>query len=198
MDGGHRGIRRWGSFLFLCYFWLTRPSPKELAQKVESAHPELNDLLNTAIEIEQKGEDPKFMEKRVLHELSRKESALDWHAVLRPSSSFYKFLNFGFLLGLALSVWNFHRTPLLKARAAFSDAPGLLIKTSLIGAPERHWRLADAEFRRGTDISIHAEILRDYRQNEEAWIEWFDGNGTTALKMLQKDKFRHWEWVFPP
>ncbi len=185
------------SLLFLGYVWLNRPTSRELAQKVELAHPELKDLLNSAVEIEQKGQGPKFMEKRVLRELSRQAASLDWTSVLRPTASLRKYLIMGFFIGIALSVWNFNRNPLVKARAFFGEQPGLEVRTSLSGAPEIHWNLGDAEYRRGTDVSIHAEILRDYRESQDAWVEWMDGNQTTTLKMLSKQKSAWLEWVIP-
>ena len=183
--------------LFLGYIWLKRPSTTELAQKVESVHPELHDLLNSAVEIEQKGREPKFMEKRVLRELTRKSASFDWGRVLAPPSSLWKFLVLGFLLGLLLSSWNFHRSPLTKAIASLSDQPGLQVWTSLSGAPETFWKTPDAEYRRGTDVSIHTEIFRDHRGVKDASIEWIDGNQTISLPMLKKENSDQLEWLIP-
>ena len=72
-----------------------------MAGQVESAHPQLNDLLNTAIEIENKGDDLPYMERRVLRQLDEKAHLLDQKGV-RPSSSFVKFL-ISVFYGIALS-----------------------------------------------------------------------------------------------
>jgi uncharacterized protein (DUF58 family) len=62
------GALIFSSLLFLglfLYTWIKRPNSTDLARTVESANPELGDLLNTAIEIEGRSEEPKFMERRV-------------------------------------------------------------------------------------------------------------------------------------
>ena len=80
----------------LLYTWIKRPNSKELARTVESANPELGDLLNTAIEIEGRSEEPKFMERRVLAQLDKRALSLDWGKGLRPTQRYWNFLLFGF------------------------------------------------------------------------------------------------------
>ena len=53
---------------------------------MESANPELRDLLNTAVEIEEKKQKPGLMERRVLRELDRKSLSLDWGKGVRPTA----------------------------------------------------------------------------------------------------------------
>ena len=77
--------------VILVHTWLNRPSPKDLAKRVEAANPQLRDLLNTAIEIENKGKEPQFMESRVLRHLDKKSQLMDWGKTLRPSSFFKLF-----------------------------------------------------------------------------------------------------------
>lgn len=186
------------SFLVLFLrVWVKRPSPQELARQVESAHPQLRDLLNTAIEIEAKHEDPPLMERRVLRQLDKKAHLMDWGKGLRPSSSFLNFLIFGFLAGIALSLWNFERSPMTKVRAVISGEPGLEVWTSLSGSIEGLLNGPDAEYRRGTDISIRADIVRAHRGKKEAWIEWFEHNRTVRLSMLPTAIPGRLEFILP-
>ena len=185
---------------FLALFvraWLNRPDPKELAKQVESAHPQLRDLLNSAIEIEEKGGEPKLMERRVLRQLDKKAHLMDWGKGLRPSSSFLNFLVFGFLAGVGLSFWNFDRSPISKARAVISGEPGIEIWTALSGATDDSLNGPDAEYRRGTDISIRADILRGHRGTKEAWIEWIEQNQTVRLGMLPTEVPGRLEFILP-
>ena len=51
-------------FCFLALFiraWISRPGSVQLARQVESANPELRDLLNSAVEIEEKRKKPGLM-----------------------------------------------------------------------------------------------------------------------------------------
>ena len=154
--------------------WFNRPSPKELAKRVEAANPQLRDLLNTAIEIENKGKEPKFMESRVLRHLDKKSQLMDWGKTLRPSSSFLNYLIIGFLSGVGLTVWNFDRSPMSKVRGLLSGESGLTVWTSPSGSSEYLLNHPDAEYSRGTDVSIHADILRAHRGTKEARIEWLE------------------------
>ena len=45
-------------FVLLLFSWIRRPSLSNLARKVEGSNPHLNDLLNTAVEIERKDSAP--------------------------------------------------------------------------------------------------------------------------------------------
>ena len=84
------GLCFMGLFTRVCF---KRPSTKELARKVELAHPQLRDLLNSAVEIEKKKEAPQFMELRVLRHLEQKALLMDWGKGLRPSSNFVNYLS---------------------------------------------------------------------------------------------------------
>ena len=185
------------SLILFVRVWVNRPSPKELAGQVESAHPQLNDLLNTAIEIENKGDDLPYMERRVLRQLDEKAHLLDWGKGVRPSSSFMKFLIFGFLAGIALSFWSFDRSPMTKVRAVMSGESGLLVWTSLSGSTEEILNGPNAEYRRGTDVSIRADVLRGHRGKKEAWIEWIEQNRTVQLSMLPTPTPGRLEFIIP-
>jgi len=186
------------SFLgLLVHAWLTRPGATELAKTVESANPELGDLLNTAIEIEAKGEEPGFMERRVLSQLDKQSHKLDWGRGVRPTQSFWNFLLFGFLGGVALSFWNLDRSPLMKARAVVKGETGLLVWTGLSGAVEERKNPPDSEYRRGADVLVHAHILRSHRGVKDAWIEWADRNSSSRLKMLPTATPDRVEFVLP-
>ena len=185
-------------FLFIFVrFWINRPNPEELARQVETAHPQLKDLLNTAIEIESKGKDPGIMERRVLRHLEKKAHLIDWGNALRPSSSFLNYLLFGFLAGVILSIWNLDRSPLIKARAVMSGEDGLVVWTALSGSKENLRREASAEYRRGADIAVRADIVRGHRGTKKAWVEWEEGNQTVVLSMLPTEIPGRLEFVLP-
>ena len=85
------GALIFSSLLFLgllLYTWIKRPNSRDLARTVESANPKLGDLLNTAIEIEGRSEEPKFMERRVLAQLDKRAISLDWGRVCVLPSDF--------------------------------------------------------------------------------------------------------------
>ena len=150
-------------FLFIFVrFWINRAESEELARQVETAHPQLKDLLNTAIEIESKGKDPGIMERRVLRHLEKKAHLMDWGNALRPSSSFLNYLLFGFWLELS-SIWNLDRSPLIKARAVMSGEDGLVVWTALSGSTEDLRRKPVPEYRRGADIAVRGCC---------AWASW--------------------------
>ncbi len=177
--------------------WLNRPNAQRLATQVESAHPDLQDLLNSAVEIENKGTEPHFMERRVLHRLEKKVQLIDWRKSLRPSSSLLNYLIFGFLAGIALSVWSFDRSPMSKARAVISGENGLEVWTSLSGSTNKILNPPDAEYRRGTDVSVFADVLRGHRGKKEAFIEWLELNRTVQLSMLPTGTAGRLEFVLP-
>lgn len=84
--------------ILLIYAWIKRPNPKDLARTVESANPELGDLLNTAIEIEGRKEEPKFMERRVLAQLDKRAPSMDWgraYDLPRDFGTFYSLVFLG-------------------------------------------------------------------------------------------------------
>jgi hypothetical protein len=182
---------------FFVRFWINRPNPVELARQVETTHPQLKDLLNTAIEIESKGKDPGIMERRVLRHLEKKAHLMDWGNALRPSSSFLNYLLFGFLAGVILSIWNLNRSPLIKARAVMSGEDGLVVWTALSGSTENLRREASAEYRRGADIAVRADVVRGHRGTKEAWVEWKEGNQTVVLSMLPTEIPGRLEFVLP-
>jgi len=183
--------------VILVHTWLNRPNPKELAKRVEAANPQLRDLLNTAIEIENKGKEPQFMESRVLRHLDKKSQLMDWGKTLRPSSSFLNYLIIGFLSGVGLTVWNFDRSPMSKVRGVLSGESGLTVWTSPSGSSEYLLNPPDAEYSRGTDVSIHADILRAHRGTKEARIEWLEKNQTVRLNMLPTETPGRLEFVLP-
>ena len=187
-------------FCFLILFirtWISRPGSAQLARQVESANPELRDLLNSAVEIEEKRKKPGLMERRVLRELDRKSLSLDWGKGVRPSASFWNFLVVGLVCGLLLSLWNMDRSPLNKALASWTGEPGLRVQTSLSGATDDQLNDPDFEYRRGTDVSIRAEVLRGHRGSKSASIEWGEENGTVRLSMVPTETPGQLEFVLP-
>jgi hypothetical protein len=177
--------------------WLKRPSSKKLAQQIESAHPELRDLLNAAVEIEGKKENLGLMERRVLRQLDKQAYLMDWGKDLRPSSSLVNFLVLGFVAGIILSFWSFNRSPLTKARAVLSGEEGLLVWSIPSGSTMGKLFSAEWEYRRGTDVSILADIIRGHRGKKEASVEWQEGNGTVTLEMIQTEVPGRFELVLP-
>ena len=176
---------------------LKRPSSKKLAQQIESANPELRDLLNAAVEIEGKKKDLGLMERRVLRQLDKQAHLMDWGKDLRPSSSLVNFLIFGFVAGVALSLWNSNRSPLTKARAVLSGEEGLMVWSAPSGSTNGRLFSAESEYRRGTDVSILADIIRGHRGKKEASVEWEEGNGTVTLEMIQTEVPGRLELVLP-
>ena len=183
--------------ILLIYAWIKRPNPKDLARTVESANPELGDLLNTAIEIEGRKEEPKFMERRVLAQLDKRSPSMDWGKGLRPTQRFWNFLLFGFLGGVLLSFWNYERSPMSKVRAVVGGEPGLEVWTGLSGVLEEQRNSPEAEYRRGADVLVNAHVIRGHRGVKEAWIEWADRNRTSRSSMLPSGSPDKLEFVLP-
>ena len=79
-------------FLFLFIrFWIQKPSVKDLAKQIESVNPDLMDLLNCAVELEQdsKKRELSFMERESYKRLKKKVQEILWAEGTRPKSSFW-------------------------------------------------------------------------------------------------------------
>lgn len=194
-----------GSLCVASLIWITlflracrkRPSLKHLAERIESTNSHLKDSLNTAVEIHQSGRVPGVMEKRVLSEVSKKISTIAWNRGVRPNRTFWKYLTLGFCAGVLLSWWNSTRSPFLKAHAMLSDHRGIVVNTANAGGVGLSLGPPDAEFKRGTDVSILADIKRTYRGESKVWIE-FDGVGKSSkFEMLPSTDRSRMEFVIP-
>ena len=91
---------------------------------------------------------------------------------------------------------SFDRSPMTKVRAVMSGESGLLVWTSLSGSTEELLNGPNAEYRRGTDVSIRADVLRGHRGKKEAWIEWIEQNRTVQLSMLPTQPLAVWNLSF--
>jgi hypothetical protein len=177
--------------------WWKRPSLKHLAERIESTNSHLKDSLNTAVEIHQSGRVPGVMEKRVLSEVSKKISTIAWDRGVRPNRTFWKYLILGFVAGVLLFYWNTTRSPFLKAHAVLSDLPGIVVNTANAGGVGLSLGPPNDEFKRGTDVSILADLKRKYRGESKVWIE-IDGVGQSSqFEMLPSSETSRMEFVIP-
>lgn len=186
--------------LFVSLFiraWMRRPSLKELAEKVESQNPQLRDSLNAAVEIHQSEQLPGVMEKRVLSKVASHTTAIQWNRGVRQGRAFWNFLAFGFLGGLLLSLWNLNRSPMIKAQADLSGLPGIVLYTAPSGSSGETLLGPDAEFRRGMDVSIFADIKRGHRGEKQAWLEVDGSSNTSIFEMLTSSNSSRMEFVVP-
>jgi len=174
--------------------WLNRPCLRKVAEKVEVGNPHLKDALNTAVEIHQTGKFSDLMQKRVLSEVNRKSNSIRWELGVRPGQRFWNLLLAGFLAGLLLSIWNLNRSPILKAKAALSEVPGIILHTAPTGAVDGLLSGPDSEFRKGLDISLFADITRSHRGEKKAWVEIA---GSSTFKMVPTAIPSRQEFIIP-
>ena len=186
-------------FSLLLFFWIRKPQTSQLAKQIESAHPDLMDTLNCAVEIDRKGKDNlSFMELRVLRWANEKVSKVIWGKGTRPSGVFWASLVAGFVFGGVLSAWSFDSSPVRKALDAHSGEPGLDVFTSKAGADEMGFFGATDEFTRGADISVFADVTRGHRGIKKALIEFKDESGeTNTMEMLATPTLGRFEFVVP-
>ena len=135
--------------------WFKKPTFKQIAKHIENADPDLLDLLNCAVELEEvsKTRELSFMEKRVL-ERTEKASEIAWHEGIRPKPKSWGFLFIGFVSGFIFTAFNLSSSPLQKSIDSFSDEPGLFLFTTKTGSSLNEEFPASHEFVRGTDISV--------------------------------------------
>jgi hypothetical protein len=72
--------------ILLIRSFVKKPSIKNLASQIEEANPDLLDMLNCAVELEEasKIRNLSFMEKRVLHKTESKAQEIAWSHGTRP------------------------------------------------------------------------------------------------------------------
>jgi len=179
------------------YSWIGRPSLNNLASKVESTNPALRDLLNTAVEIEQKRSPPNLMERRALLKMGTLSGQVDWRLSLGLGSSFWNLLVLGFVCGVLLSWWNLERSPVKKMIDSLSGDPGIVVSTGLSNRPQVEVLAPDAEFSRGADVSIFAEILRPHRGEVQAWLETRSRGSSTRTPMISGQSLNQVEFLLP-
>ena len=183
----------------LVYFWRQTPSPREMARQVEEANPDLMDTLNCAVELEgkSKGEELSFMERRVLAVTEEKAKDLAWGTGTRPGSAYWVFLLAGLAIGGALSGWSVGSSPVLKAFDSMSLEPGLSVFTTKTGATHSSTYEASAEFSRGTDVSVFADVTRGHRGSKHAFIEFLEDGDAVRMDMLTTPIMGRFEFVVP-
>ena len=182
--------------LFFRSFW-KKPSAQEVAKQVEIANPELRDLLNCAVELEEKSrrDELTFMENRVVRLTESKAKEIAWGDGTRPKSFFWVALAAGFALGAVFSVWGMQTSPLKKASAVFSGEPGLTVFTTKTVAAEQTQYPPSHEFSRGTDVSVFADVTRGHRGEKSAFIEFKEGGKIERLEMLSTPTLGRFEFV---
>ena len=137
--------------LFFRSFW-KKPSAQEVAKQVETANPELRDLLNCAVELEEKSRrgELTFMENRVVRLTESKGEGR-----LHGETGHGRNPSFGWPWPLVLpwaavfSVWGMQTSPLQKASAVFSGEPGLTVFTTKTVAAEQTQYPPSHEFSQG-------------------------------------------------
>ena len=94
--------------ILLVRSWTKKPSVKNLARQVEQSNPDLLDLLNCAVELEDKSKQRSltFMENRVLRQTEEKASEIVWTEGTRPPPRFWASLVFGLMLSLLFTAWS--------------------------------------------------------------------------------------------
>lgn len=186
--------------LLLLYFLVRRPKTAEIAEEVERSNPLLLDTLNCAVELEKKSKvrDLDFMERRVIQATGQKIAQIAWGKGIRPGPGFWSALAVGFLGGVSLTGFSFSTSPVQKAMAAGSDEPGLTVFTMPSGS-EAHERFsATAEFERGTDVSVFAEVTRGHRGEKTARIQFKEKDGAeSGISMLATSVLGKFEFVAP-
>jgi hypothetical protein len=185
--------------LFFIRYWIQKPSVKELAKQVEQANPDLLDLLNCAVELEEasQGRSLTFMEKRVLNKAEQKAQDIVWSQGTRPKPKFWIFIFAGVLSGAFLSVFNLDSSPLRKSIDSFSDESGLIVFTTKTGSSQKEEFPSTHEFSRGTDVSVFADVTRGHRGEKLAFIEFEENNDIERLEMLSTPVMGRFEFVVP-
>ncbi len=186
-------------FIFLIRSWKTKPSVNELARQVEDANPDLQDLLNCAVELEDQSKERTltFMEQRVLRHAERKAMEIAWSQGTRPKPRFWASLALGTLAGLLLTGWSVGQSPLQKSFDALSGEPGLFLFTTKTGSSTMEEYPSSSEFSRGTDISVFADVTRGHRGEKKAFIEFKENGTIQSLEMLRTPVMGRFEFVVP-
>ena len=186
-------------FLLLFRSWIKKPSIKNLARQIENANPDLLDLLNCAVELEDasKVRTLTFMEQRVLRQTEQKAREIAWTQGTRPKPRFWASLAFGLVVSFLLTAWNLDQSPLQKSLDSFSGEPGLFLFTTKTGSSKAEEYPASSEFSRGTDISVFADVTRDHRGEKKAFIEFKENGVVESLEMLRTPVMGRFEFVVP-
>ena len=185
--------------IFLFRSWIAKPSVKDLARQVENANPDLQDLLNCAVELEDESRQRtlSFMEKRVLRQAEKKAMEITWSQGTRPKARFWISLALGTLTGLLLTGWSVGQSPLQKSFDALSGEPGLFLFTTKTGSSMKVEYPSSNEFSRGTDISVFADVTRGHRGEKKAFIEFKENGVIENLEMLRTPVMGRFEFVVP-
>jgi len=178
---------------------LRKPNPAELAEEVERGNPQLHDLLNCAVELNQKSktQNLSYMEKRVLETTAKEVNTIAWGKGTRPGSLYWVSILLGIGLGAGLAVWGVGKSPVQKAFDSLSDEAGLSISTSLTGSLNGDNGPPSNEFTRGSDVSIFADIIRGHRGQKQAMIEYKNGVEVESVEMLETRILGRFEFVVP-
>ena len=176
-----------------------KPKPADIAKEIERANPQLNDLLNCAVELERKSKktDLSFMEKRVLKTTENEAFSIAWGKGTRPNSLYWISVLIGLGVGTGLAVWGTGRSPVMKAFDFLSDEPGLMVSTTLTGSLDQEAGPASNEFTRGSDVSIFADIIRGHRGKKTAKIQFGQNNRDNVIEMLETPIIGRFEFVVP-
>jgi hypothetical protein len=179
---------------------IRKPSPEEVARQVESANPELKDLLNCAVELEAKSGEREltFMEQRVVRRTEEKAKEIAWADGTRPQPRFWVSLVAGLTIGGFLSAWSMDSSPLQKTFDSFSDEPGLTLFTTKTGSSDQEQFPSSHEFTRGTEVSVFADVTRGHRGEKNADIEFKIDGGTEIMEMITTPTLGRFEMVVPP
>ena len=185
--------------ILLVRSWTKKPSVKNLARQVEQSNPDLLDLLNCAVELEDKSKQRSltFMENRVLRQTEEKASEIVWTEGTRPPPRFWASLVFGLMLSLLFTAWSVDRSPLQKSMDSLSGEPGLFLFTTKTGSTKLEEYPASKEFSRGTDISVFADVTRGHRGQKKAFIEFEENGMIESLEMLRTPIMGRFEFVVP-
>lgn len=197
------GISLLSLVVFLALFirsLIRKPSPEEVARQVESANPELKDLLNCAVELEAKSNEREltFMEQRVVRLTEEQAKEIAWAEGTRPQPRFWVSLVAGLTIGGFLSVWSMDSSPLQKTFDSFSDEPGLTLFTTKTGSSDQEQFPSSHEFTRGTEVSVFADVTRGHRGEKNADIEFKIDGGTEIMEMITTPTLGRFEMVVPP
>lgn len=186
-------------FILALRSWIKKPSVKNLARQIEEANPDLLDLLNCAVELEDasKVRSLSFMEKRVLRQTEQKAREIAWTQGTRPKPRFWASLAFGLLASFLLTAWSLEQSPLQKSIDSFSGEAGLFLFTTKTGSSKMEEYPASKEFSRGTDISVFADVTRDHRGEKKAFIEFKENGNVESLEMLRTPVMGRFEFVVP-
>jgi hypothetical protein len=185
-------------FLFVRSFW-SKPSIKNLASQIENANPDLLDMLNCAVELEEASRirTLTFMEKRVLRKTESMAQEIAWSNGTRPKPRFWGFLAVGLVFGFTLTAFSINQSPLTKTMDSFSGEPGLFLFTTKTGASHKEEYAPSFEFSRGTDISVFADVTRGHRGEKLASIEFKENGEVQRLEMLSTPIMGRFEFVVP-